>query len=66
MKNYYVNRNAQSNGDHEVHAEGCYYMPSSKKDLGSFSSCKGAVTEAKKTFSQSNGCKTCCNECHTS
>lgn len=65
MKNYYVNNNAQSNGDHEVHVEGCRYMPSSKKSLGLFSSCRGAVIEAKKTYKQSNGCKTCCNDCHT-
>jgi len=37
----------------------------SKKSLGSFSSCQPAVTEAKKTYSKSNGCKTCCNACHT-
>lgn len=58
--------NAQPNGDHEVHAEGCTYMPSAKKYLGLFSTCHGAVTEAKKNYSKSNGCKTCCNECHTS
>lgn len=68
MKKYYVNKNKQSNGDHEVHEEGCVWMPSSdnKKELGQFSSCKGAVQEAKKTYPQSNGCKTCCNDCHTS
>lgn len=27
MSNYYVNMNAQSNGDHEVHKSGCSYMP---------------------------------------
>ena len=25
MVNYYLNLNAQSNGDHEVHKESCYY-----------------------------------------
>jgi hypothetical protein len=68
MKNYYVNQNVQSNGDHEVHTENCVYLPSplNRKYLGSFSNCKDAVNEAKKTYSKSNGCKTCCNECHTS
>lgn len=66
MKNYYVNNRAQSNGDHEVHESGCIYMPSDKKSLGQFSNCKDAVTEAKKTYSKSNGCKTCSNSCHTS
>jgi len=65
MNNYYVNNNAQSNGDHEVHKEGCIYMPSNKTYLGQFSSCHGAVVEAKKRYPQSNGCKTCSNDCHT-
>lgn len=68
MKNYYVNQNAQPNGDHEVHTDECSYFKSmiSKKSLGSHSNCKSAVTEAQKTYPQSNGCKSCSNECHTS
>jgi len=27
MALYYVNKNAQSNGDHEVHKDGCVFMP---------------------------------------
>lgn len=67
MKKYYVNTNAQSNGDHEVHDQDCKYLPSSlnRKYLGEFSNCKPAVTEAKKIYSQSNGCKTCSEDCHT-
>lgn len=67
MKKYYVNQNEQLNGDHEVHTEDCDYLPlpSNRKYLGEFSSCKPAVDEAKKTYSKSNGCKTCCNACHT-
>ena len=61
MARYYVNNSAQNNGDHEVHKEGCY-----KKDLGLHSNCSTAVKEAKKTFSQSNGCIICSPECHTS
>ena len=68
MASYYVNKNAQSNGDHEVHKEGCYWLSlvSSKKYLGEFNNCEDAVVEAKKTYSRSNGCKTCSSECHTS
>jgi hypothetical protein len=68
MKNYYVNNTAQSSGDHEVHTDECQYFKSivSSKLLGSFSSCKPAVEEAKKTYPKSDGCKTCCNECHKS
>lgn len=69
MPNFIVNTNAQSNGDHEVHnkTDGCSYMPaaSNQKDLGTHVSCSGAVTEAKRTYSQSNGCYYCCNACHT-
>ncbi len=48
MDTYYVNHNAQRNGDHEVHKDGCRYMPSSKLRLGSFSNCRDAVREEKK------------------
>lgn len=64
-KKYYVNNNAQPNGDHEVHREGCTYMPSNRKYLGEFSNCKDAVVEARKTHSNVNGCYYCSNECHT-
>ncbi|TDD95183.1 hypothetical protein [Flavobacterium cellulosilyticum] len=65
---YYVNKNAQTNGDREVHTEFCGYIPKveNRKYLGEFSNCKDAVSEAKKTYPQSNGCKTCSNSCHTS
>jgi hypothetical protein len=68
MKKYYVNKNRQANGDHEVHEEGCRYMPGAENRiyLGEFSSCHGAVTEAKKHYTQVNGCRTCSNPCHTS
>ncbi len=69
MPYFYVNKNAQSNGDHEVHEKdsGCEHQPevANRKDLGSHSNCHGAVTKAKKTYKQSNGCYYCCNACHT-
>lgn len=69
MPNFIVNKNSQSNGDHEVHntTSGCDYMPAkaNQKDLGWHLSCDGAVIEAKKTYSQSNGCAYCCPVCHT-
>ncbi len=68
MYRYYVNKNAQANGDHEVHKEGCSYMPNTENRiyLGQFSGCAGAVQEAKKHYSQSNGCYYCSYLCHTS
>lgn len=69
MPNFIVNKNEQSNGDHEVHdkTNGCTYMPAlvNQKDLGWHASCHGAVSEAKKTYPNSNGCYYCCNACHT-
>lgn len=65
MEHYYVNNRKQSNGDHEVHREKCDKIPSDKKYLGYFSDCKSAVEEAKKTYSQSNGCYYCSEDCHT-
>lgn len=67
MTRYYVNKNAQSNGDHEVHTSSCTWLP--EKDnriyLGEFATCKSAVTEAKKTYEKSNGCFYCSKTCHT-
>jgi len=68
MAKYYVNNTAQSNGDHEVHKDGCYWLSliSSKKDLGEHTTCYSAVRKAKETYLKSNGCKTCSEDCHTS
>jgi hypothetical protein len=66
---YYVNTRAQATtGDHEVHKQGCTWMPSTenRKYLGAFNSCADAVKEAKKTYSTANGCIYCSPECHTS
>lgn len=67
MALYYVNKQAQSNGDHEVHVSGCAFMPSeaNKLYLGNFSNCWDAVREARKSYPQSNGCYWCSKECHT-
>ena len=68
MAYYYVNRNSQSNGDHEVHKADCYRLPNPENriSLGDHSSCQSAVREAKKYYSQSNGCYYCSSACHTS
>lgn len=68
MAHYYVNKNAQVNGDHEVHKNGCSWLPSIENRiyLGYFENCIDAVKEAKKKYPQSNGCYYCSNECHTS
>ena len=68
MARYYVNKNQQSNGDHEVHKKGCSYFPNSENAeyLGDYYSCFPAVVEAKNRGYNANGCYYCSNECHTS
>ncbi|MFW6130939.1 MAG: hypothetical protein ACOC56_07120 [Atribacterota bacterium] len=67
MDKYYVNKNAQLNGDHEVHKENCSYLPDKKNliCLGSFDNCYDAVREARNHYNQVNGCYWCANACHT-
>jgi len=69
MPYFIVNKNAQPNGDHEVHnaTTDCDWMPSmgNQLDLGDHTDCRGAVEEAKGTYPQSNGCRYCCPACHT-
>lgn len=66
MPYYVVNNRMQSNGDHEVHHQGCSYLPSSYTDLGYHPNCASAVAKAKTIYRQSNGCKYCSSDCHTS
>ena len=63
---YYVNKNAQPNGDHEVHTSSCYFLPSIENRiyLGEFTNCKDAVKKAKEYYSQVDGCYFCSNSCH--
>lgn len=65
---YYVNDNAQANGDHEVHRADCYWLGlvQSKTDLGYHSGCSSAVAAAKLRYWKSNGCAYCAAACHTS
>lgn len=70
MTYYCVNKNAQANGDHEVHKAGCDYYPAEENRLalGDHNSCQTAVTKAKslKPNWKINGCYYCSNACHTS
>ncbi len=64
MPMYYVNKNT-----HEVHQEVVCPTPADQEnrdDLGSHSSCHGAVDKAKqKGYTKANGCKNCSPACHT-
>ncbi len=65
---YYMNKNAQSNGDHEVHESTCSRLPYTENRLylGDFSSCFAAVREAKKYDKDADGCFYCSKACHSS
>lgn len=64
---YYVNKNAQTNGDHEVHNSGCSFLSDQQNRLylGTFDSCGPAAAEAKRTYPSSNGCFFCSRACNT-
>ena len=64
---YYVNTRAQANGDHEVHKDGCRWMPAAENTryLGTFTFCHDAVATAKRTYRRVNGCSYCSPACHT-
>ena len=65
MAEYHVNNNQQDTGEHEVHEKGCSWFPSNTTYLGTFSHCKEAVEKAKNIYSNVDGCKHYCPDCHT-
>ena len=72
MPDFIVNKNAQSNGDHEVHnaTNPCSYMPQPENQIsaGRHPTCAGAVQEVKQAnpTARVNGCAYCAPACHTS
>ena len=69
MDHYYVNRHAQETDEHEVqvHTGSCRYLPEPENCiyLGYFSNCKEALEEAKKYYSDVDGCYYCYRPCNT-
>lgn len=66
---YFVHTKKDVEGDYEVHTKDCHKLPvvANRKELGEFSSCAPAVTEAKRLgYTPTNGCIHCCKPCHTS
>lgn len=66
MNHYYVNKNAQPTGEHEVHIDGCSHFAdkSNRKYLGYFLTCKKAIIKAREYYSNVDGCFYCCPQCH--
>ncbi len=66
MDYYYVNKNAQPTGEHEVHKSTCSYLPDANNriGLGYFSNCADALKKAREYYSKVDGCYYCCPACH--
>lgn len=69
MSYYYINKNVQENGDHEVHTTGCSHPPAEENrvGIGNFDNCQNAVSAAKQRWPNAkiNGCYYCANACNT-
>ncbi len=70
MEDFYLNKNKQANGDHEVHRSTCYWLPAdiNREYLGRFTSSFAAILQARAVHGawRINGCAHCCPESHTS
>lgn len=62
---YFINNHATTNGNHEVHAQGCKLMPTDKAYLGNFENVSQALIEARKDFWQSSTCESCASKLRT-
>ncbi len=65
---FYVNKNAQPNGDHEVHRATCSWLPSESNRiyLGDFATAQEALKAARRYYERADGCAYCCPEIHHS
>ncbi len=71
MPDFCVNKNAQDNGDHEVHdlasTKNCLPDDENQIELGFSIDCFAAIEKAKlKISGKIDGCFHCCNPCHKS
>lgn len=61
MAEFYIETNAQPNGDHIVHNANCAALPDKQsiRYLGSIASCGSAVKKASEFFKQVKACPQC-------
>jgi hypothetical protein len=66
MAEFYVEINAQENGEHIVHNATCSHLPAKEviQYLGAISNCASALKKASERFKQVNGCPHCAVACH--
>jgi len=62
MESYYVNKERQDDGQHEVHKEWCIDVPPPEHQLllGSFRDEQSALEEANFFFGKVTACTKCC------
>ena len=65
-KSYYLNKNAQATGEHEVHTSDCRYLPivANKIYLGVFDNSEDAIRKARLYYHNVDGCRFCCPKSH--
>lgn len=63
MKLYYINRNPNSSGEHELHLATCSELPNifNRACLGDFKLLSEATLEAKKLYPSVTNCNHCLN-----
>ena len=70
MIHFYLNKNEQGNGDHEVHRGTCSRLPdiNNREYLGFFNTSSEAIAQARAMhpFWRIDGCYYCCPENHKS
>lgn len=66
MDYYYVNKNPQPSGEHEVHKATCKFLPDRNNCicLGYFERAYDALIKAKQYYNNVDGCYYCSPEIH--
>lgn len=66
MEYYYLNKNTQPTGEHEIHKASCKFLPhmSNCIRLGYFYRAYDALIAAKKYYNNVDGCYYCSPEIH--
>jgi hypothetical protein len=66
MPEYVLNSRPQPTGEHEVHTTTCSHVPrlENRIPLGSHTDCHGAMAQARRFYTNVDGCYFCCNPCH--
>jgi hypothetical protein len=64
MAYYYVDKESQPAGEHEIHRSDCLWLPGDRIFLGDCYSCSEALKLAKEYYDKVDGCRHCSIECN--